>query len=282
MSQILELYGVSTQANYPASVWQTTLKNEQCPFLVSQKCTKKRKSTPDISLGTCSLLYGSQQQPMVICPNRFLQNQQIFLDCLHLLTLHEPGNQLHILPEVNLPGGSVDYFLVSVKSGRVQDFVGIELQAVDTTGTAWDIRQEWLAQHQLASIPHELKSIGINWKMSAKTTLVQLNHKIQTFEYLNKHLVLVLQDALLHYLRQEFQFSHIQTTHSADAMQFHSYSLLPQANNLYQLQLAERISTNAEGIKRSLGLQANPNLELQHILSNLEAKLSSSTLLALY
>jgi len=27
-----------------------------------------------------------------------------------------------------VPGGSVDYFLTSVRSGRVKDFVGIELQ----------------------------------------------------------------------------------------------------------------------------------------------------------
>jgi hypothetical protein len=44
-------------------------------------------------------------------------------------------------------------------------------------------------------------SFGINWKMTAKTTLVQLHHKIQTFEELGKHLVLVLQDGLMNYMR---------------------------------------------------------------------------------
>lgn len=32
--------------------------------------------------------------------------------------------------------------------------------------------------------------------MTAKTTLVQMHHKIQTFEHVNKRLVLVTQDGL--------------------------------------------------------------------------------------
>jgi hypothetical protein len=47
------------------------------------------------------------------------------VDCLHLLTTHEVGNELHILSEVPIPGGSVDYFLASVKnrvvSARLHD-----------------------------------------------------------------------------------------------------------------------------------------------------------------
>ena len=43
--------------------------------------------------------------------------------------------------------------------------------------------------------------------MTAKTILVQLNHKIATFEHLSKRLVLVLQDCLLDYMRREFPHS---------------------------------------------------------------------------
>jgi len=57
---------------------------------------------------------------------------------------HEPGNELHIVSEVSIPGGSVDYFLVSAKDGKVKDFVGIELQTLDTTGTVWPERQRLL------------------------------------------------------------------------------------------------------------------------------------------
>ena len=44
-------------------------------------------------------------------------------------------------------------------------------------------------------------SFGMNWKMTAKTILVQLHHKVDTFENLNRKLVLVLQQPLLDYMR---------------------------------------------------------------------------------
>ncbi len=89
-------------------------------------------------------VYGARWQgaraPVVICPFRLLQRRQIFVDSLHLLGMHEPGNELHIIPEVAVPGGSVDYFLVSARLRKVMDFVGIEVQALDTTGTVWPAR----------------------------------------------------------------------------------------------------------------------------------------------
>ena len=73
-----------------------------------------------------------QTQDIIICPFRLLEHNQIFMDCLHLLTLHEPGNELYLIPEVQIPGGNVDYFLVSAKNKKVKDFIGIELQTMDT------------------------------------------------------------------------------------------------------------------------------------------------------
>ncbi len=74
--------------------------------------------------------------------------RQIFIDCLHLLTLHEPGNELHIVPEISIPGGNVDYFLVSVRNKEIKDFVGIELQTLDTTGTIWPERQRFVIKEK--------------------------------------------------------------------------------------------------------------------------------------
>jgi hypothetical protein len=106
--------------------------------LLGKRCYKVRKSDPDTSIGSCSVLYGRPPEPIIICPTRLIERRQIFTDCFHLLTTHEPGNELHIVPEVSIPGGSVDYFLVSAKGGKVKDFVGIELQTLDTTGTVLD------------------------------------------------------------------------------------------------------------------------------------------------
>ena len=70
------------------------------------------------------------------------------------------------------------------------------------------------------------KSFGMNWKMTAKTILVQMHHKIQTFEHVSKRLVLVTQDRLLEYMAREFNFGHLKnpalTGHS---MHLHAYKV---------------------------------------------------------
>lgn len=47
---------------------------------------------------------------------------------------------------MKIPGGNVDFFLISAKDGKVKDFLGIELQTLDTTGTIWPERQNLLKE----------------------------------------------------------------------------------------------------------------------------------------
>lgn len=280
MNKIIEIFGCST-LNQTQPDWDSLVKKQFCPFR-NQKCTKVRKSTPQISLGTCTVTHGKNQNPIIICPFRFLERGQVFTDAIHLLTLHEPGNELHIVPEVTIPGGSVDYFLVSVRRGKVKDFVGIELQTVDTTGTLWTDRQKFLQVQGLNVNPSDVESnkpSGMNWKMTAKTILVQLHHKVETFEGLGKHLLLVVQDQLLDYMRREFRFEHIQSARLGDAMQIHTYSPSQTIDGSFRIELQERFSTDTEGIASALGLNVSPRLELEQIIRLLEAKISDRTLL---
>lgn len=275
---LTELFTVSTLRDDVD--WHGLVTAQQCAYL-NRKCIKVRKSQPEISIGTCTVQHGTKQaKDLIICPHRLLERGQIFLDCLHLLTLHEPGHELHRVAEIEIPGGSVDYFLVSARQGKVIDFVGIELQAVDTTGTLWPPRQKFLASLGFAIEEHleQSSSYGVNWKMTAKTTLVQLHHKVETFEGLGKHLVLVLQDGLLDYMRREFNFGHIQDAKLGHAMHFHAYAL-QQRDNDYRIELASRSSTDAHGIARSLGLQTSANVELEVILAQLQSRISPRTLL---
>src|SRR5712691_13206239 len=100
---IVELFTVSTARDDVD--WPELVAAQQCAYL-GRKCVKVRKSQPEISIGTCSITHGAKQpHELVICPHRFLERGQIFLDCLHLLTLHEPGNELHRIAEIEIPGG---------------------------------------------------------------------------------------------------------------------------------------------------------------------------------
>jgi len=156
MSDVIELFGKPTAARKNQD-WESLVKKQWCPFL-DRRCIKVRKSQPDISIGTCSVLYGKAKRPIVICPFRLLERRQVFTDCLHLLALHEPGNELHVVPEVSVPGGSVDYFIASARNGKVKDFVGVELQTLDTTGTVWPARQKYLKDLGISLVKEEAVS----------------------------------------------------------------------------------------------------------------------------
>lgn len=276
-TRISELFTYSTEDT--SIDWAAVVQSQQCALL-NRKCLKTRKSESEISIGTCTVKYG--QGDVIICPVRLLESRKIFLDCFHLLTLHEPGNELHIISEVEIPGGKIDFFLVSARDKKVRDFVGIELQTLDTTGTAWPDRQRFLQSVGIQVPEFSTKTYGMNWKMTAKTTLMQLHHKIQTFEHLNKHLVLVVQDHLLTYMRKAFSFSHVSNpARIGDSMHFHAYRMSQTANGNYGLQLNERLSTDEAGIAICLGMQAEAVVELEIITQLLEKKMSVHTRLTL-
>lgn len=279
MSTIVELFGHSVES--PREDWDQIVQAQQCPFL-RKKCYKVRKSDPGTAIGSCTVLYGRRAEPIVICPARLIERGQVFTDCFHLLTTHEPGNELHLVPEIAIPGGSVDYFLVSARDGKVKDFVGIEIQALDTTGTVWPERQLLLRRLGVStddSGESPNKPYGMNWKMTAKTTLVQMHHKIQTFEHLNKKLVLVIQDMLLAYMTRQFSFGHVKNPAViGDSMHLHAYRMDQRSDGSFKPVMQSRLSTDAEGIGICLGLQAEARVELEEIIRALQAKLSPVTL----
>jgi hypothetical protein len=273
-SNVTELYTLPT---FRVGVdWQAVATREHCAYL-DTRCAKTRKSAPDVTIGTCSVRYGVRDpKDMVICPYRFLERNQIFTDCLHLLTRHEPGNELHRVSELTIPGGSVDYCLASVRKGKVVDFVAIELQAVDTTGTVWPERQRFLQSAGVRVDRTGIGNFGMNWKMSAKTILIQLHHKIQTFENVNRHFVLVLQDHFLNAMEQSFAFGHIGAANISDSMHFHAYAF-NRTEEGYRLELASRRSTDSAGIGICLGLQASPAVELETIHTSIEQKIARAS-----
>lgn len=189
--------------------------------------------------------------------------------------MHEPGNELYLIPEVQIPGGYVDYFLVSAKDKKVKDFIGIELQTMDTTGTVWAERQKFLNEQGIQINPEDLnskKSFGMNWKMTLKTILIQMHHKSETFEYLNKHLILIIQKPLYEHMRSDFNFNEIRGVRLGDPVHIHSYNF-EEIENKLKLSLYTRVSTDSAGIANCLGLNAKSKVELQDLIRILEPKL---------
>lgn len=277
MSKVSELFGIPCDGDGESGreALSKAVSAQKCPY-TGNKCYKIRKSNPEIAIGTCTVRH--QDKNIIICPSRLLENNQIFLDCLHLLALHEPGNELYTIPEVSVPGGNVDFFLVSARNGKVRDFAGIEIQTLDTTGTVWPERQRLLRNYRLVKDNtddtelRDARSFGINWKMTAKTILMQLHHKAETFENLDRHIVLVIQSPLLDYMRGSFSFSHIQGVRNGDSVHIHAYGLEEKPEK-FRLSLRSRISTDSAGIAKCLGLNASPRIELAQLTALLESKL---------
>ncbi|MGV3732424.1 MAG: NotI family restriction endonuclease [Microcella sp.] len=275
MKQVLELFGTRTDTS---ANWSSLVTSQTCPF-DGKKCYKTRKSDPSVSIGSCTVGY---RGPVMICPKRLTDRGKIFTDVLHLLRRHEPGDEYHLLPEFSVPGGSIDYVVASVRNRKVVDFVGIEIQTLDTTGTVWPYRQKFLIDQGVISEERiDDKSYGMNWKMTSKTILVQMHHKAQTFASLDRHLVLAVQDRLLHYMQAEFDFAHFSDpAEMVNTVHMHGYGLTDVDNQArYGLSLEKRISTDVAGIERSLGLRTDAVVQEGAMFEALTKKVSSKTLL---
>ncbi|MEW6210818.1 MAG: hypothetical protein AB1631_20805 [Acidobacteriota bacterium] len=114
--------------------------------------------------------------------------------------------------------------------------------------------------------------------MTAKTILVQLHHKIETFENLNKHLVLVLQDWMLAYMERGFSFAHVGDARLGDSVHFHA-CCLNAASDRMTLELKSRKSTDANGMAVCLRKQTKATLELEQLTASLQQRISEKTLL---
>ena len=165
-----------------------------------------------------------------------------------------------------------------MKNKKVKDFIGIELQTMDTTGTVWPERQKFLDEQGIEVNPEDLhskKSFGMNWKMTLKTILVQMHHKSETFEHLNKHLVLIIQKPLYEHMRSDFNFDGIEGVRLGDPIHIHSYNF-EQDDSSLSLSLHTRVSTDSVGIANCLGLNAESKVELQDLVRILEPKLTEA------
>lgn len=101
MSTVVELFGHS--ADKKRKDWAKVIREQQCIFL-GKKCYKVRKSDPSISIGSCTVLYGKDHEPVIICPTRLIERRQIFTDCLHLLYDSRTGKRAsHCLRSIS-PG----------------------------------------------------------------------------------------------------------------------------------------------------------------------------------
>ena len=99
-----------------------------------------------------------------------------------------------------------------------------------------------------------------------------MHHKSETFEHLNKHLVLIIQKPLYDHMKSDFNFEGIEGVRLGDPIHIHSYNFYRKDNKL-NLSLYTRVSTDSVGIAKCLGLKAESKVEMQDMIRILEPKL---------
>ncbi len=177
-----------------------------------------------------------------------MATNQIFDDTRHLLTAG--AGKYFAVREVTVPDfGKVDFAVIRW-TDRVEDFYGLELQTLDTTGSVWQGREDFYAD----SLGDGYK-YGINWKMTAKLVLIQTSHKAPVFESWGKKFVWVMQNTLLNYMIDAFEFSQFRDEHPDDHVLFYGYELDPGPDR-FAMRLSRRISGDLDAVARAMGAGA--------------------------
>ena len=193
--EILEWFGQVPKANIADA--QADLPDERCPF-IGRICTKKFRDS-SVS-GVCSVLTGAESGPVIICPNRLYgENYAVLGHVANLAfgdghriihpneftTVRHDGRNVvafghHFGKELRLPGQGgrgndfVDWVLARIApSGDLGDFVAVEVQTIDTTGTYYPEVMELRKGIYTAG----RSKAGLNWRNVIKRILPQIIYK---------------------------------------------------------------------------------------------------------
>lgn len=191
---IAELYGYGpTDPSIPA---QEARDSQFCPF-IERSCNKTFND--NTSNGVCTLIQKSAG-PVICCPNRLYAGSYQVLGDIAVSAFGEgvslvgatsldpvgSGRKNVVVfgrwwgKELSLPGrgrvgkgGFVDWILALVdERGELVEFVAVEIQSMDTTGSYRALRDAYMAGYGYQAV-----SAGINWRNVFKRILPQLIYK---------------------------------------------------------------------------------------------------------
>jgi len=248
--------------HYPAEVFGFPVTNRSaeaqairerfwCPF-VDDMCNKKSRLI-DYPMGVCSVKV--RENTVAICPRRFLQDHTVFHDIA--LDYFGSTGDLLLFSEVRLRGiGSFDYVLVHHKpmSSEIDDFVVVELQTDQTTGTGKliDALNDFRSGQDVIGKNY---GFGMNTYDTLKRSYTQILNKGVVMEQWEQRIYWVFQSPVFDNLCQRYQpgFS----SGSDQTNVFVVYDLCP-GSDMYTLVLQRLVSASVDAMFRAL--RENPNI----------------------
>lgn len=171
----------------------------QCPY-IGTTCTKRSTSLAQ-PYPICSIFKKDKQ--ICVCPKRFYQ-VNFLKDVVHHCWPGEKPKSIKAVREVKMKGfGNVDFVIADIlDSGQVGQFLSVELQAIDITGTVMDAYQAWKNDTSL----DRKKSFGLNWSNVYKRYITQLIRKGYFHHHWGTKIVAVMQDFVYEYIRESADF----------------------------------------------------------------------------
>ncbi len=238
-----EIFGYPVDIRTPAA--EAARKAHRCPFS-GRKCDKKSRLL-EYPMGVCSVQYG--ERVVAICPRRFLQEQTVFLEVAdqHFGT----RDNLLLFQEVRLPTvGSFDFVMVKHKplSSQVEDFVIIEIQTDQTTGTGQLVQalEDFLRGEKVVD---QTYGFGLNTYDTLKRSFTQILNKGVVLEQWGQKAYWVFQEPVYRNFVARYNLEGM-TYDDGHATVFLVYDLTREGD-LYRLTCTRKLSASTEELLRA-------------------------------
>jgi hypothetical protein len=179
-----------------------------CPF-INSPCMKRSQQLADNEpYPICSLWKNAasidpKTDLIFVCPKRFYAVDFLKEVIEHCWPGDKPANP-QVAPEVKMTGfGNVDFVIADVKAdGEVDQFLSVELQAVDITGSAFKAYQALRAGEDLEKRP----TYNFNWDNVYKRYITQLIRKGYFHHHWNTKIVAVIPEQVYDYIIDRADF----------------------------------------------------------------------------
>ena len=179
--------------------------NYRCPFM-DVRCVKRSTSLKDTPYPVCTIWYGrgDSRELICVCPKRFYAVDFLNDVIEHCWPADDPPANPQIASEVKMKGfGNVDFVIADVDtSGDVSQFLSVELQAIDITGSVMPAYVALLAGDDLDRKP----TYGLNWDNVYKRYITQLIRKGYFHHHWGTKIVAVMQDVIYKNICERAEF----------------------------------------------------------------------------
>lgn len=222
-----------------------------CPFLNSA-CMKRSHSghRSDEPYPVCSVW--RQREVICVCPKRFYEIELV-KDVLANCWLNDsPPAEPRLAHEVQMKGfGNVDFVIAELfDKGGIKNFVSVELQAVDLTGSVYPAYDALINNRDLSSRPR----YGINWANVRKRYVEQLVKKGIYHHHWQSRMISVIQSPFFDYLCTNLRFDQLDSKSPSSNIVFMVYDFDLDTSNgtpKHTLELRNVVGTSHSSLMMS-------------------------------